>query len=279
MLPMRISETVLYITALVLCFSVSARADVRHVSVTGRAVITDEISLGQAKLAALNQARALAVEQAAGVSVRTVTLLQDSLLLGQLVETMAHGFLVEERHVTWTGSWQSSLPGHLGFPVIEVSLEVGVNVMPRTFFRDYAIEANLPKQTYRHGEAATLEVTAREDVYLLIANYTSKGKIVPVYPQRNGASNILRKGSHLSLPHEARDGWELIMQNYPGHEQDTEALIVLGLPADARTRSVSWQALFAPGSELEYAEFFSRVLTLPVEWLARKTLVYTVVRR
>lgn len=262
-----------------LAFHAPTYADLKRVSVTGRAVVTDETTLGQAKLSALNQARALAVEKAAGMSVSTVTLLQDSLLVGQLVETMAHGFLVEESQVTWSGIWQPARTGELGFPVVEVTLEGAVNVLPRAFFRSYALDASLPKQTYLHGESARLDITAREDIRVLVANYTSRGKIVPVYPHMKNQDNLVPKGKTLSLPRAGTDTWELELQNYAGHERDTEAFIVLGFPADGRTRSISWHELFEPGRELEYAAFFDRVLKLPIDWLAQKTLVYTVVRQ
>lgn len=263
----------------ILTVSPPVGAEIRSVFAAGRAVVAGEITLDQARHAALSQARTLAVEQAAGVSVSSVALLRDHLIVGELVKTFAHGFLVSETNVSWRGAWSEAEAGDLGYPVVEVTLDAQVDVRPKTFFRDFAIEASLDKTTYRDGEPARLDIAAKDDMYVLVVNYTSSGKIVPLHPYGQKNPNLLKSGVVLTLEGNDAEPWDVVLRNYAGHEQDTEAFIVLGFPADAHTRSLDWNVLFPSGKEFDYAEFFAGVLKLPVDWIAQDTVVYTVVRR
>jgi hypothetical protein len=78
---------------LLICASniTSAKDDLREVTTVGKAVISGNTTYDQAKTQALNQARALAVEQAAGVTVSNTSIIQDGLMLVDLVNTFSHG--------------------------------------------------------------------------------------------------------------------------------------------------------------------------------------------
>lgn len=254
-------------------------AEIREVHTVGRAVVDADTTLSEAKHAALSEARALAVEQAAGVSVMSTALLQDSLIVGELVKTFAHGLLVAEKEVAWTGSWSKAAATDLGFPLVEVKLTARVDVRPKTFFRNDVIAVSLDKQTYRDGELAKLTVTAAHDLYFLVANYTSKSKIMPVFPHHPRQSNFLAAGEKVELPEQDDGGWDILMRNYAGHATDTEAMIVLAFPSDEALRGIVWTELFGDTQEVEYAAFFDRVLSLPLAWLGQQTIVYTIVRR
>lgn len=271
---------VLWVFGAALCCATGpASGELRSVTTSGRSIVAGEMTLDQARIAALNQARTLAVEQAAGVSVSTAALLRDSLLVEQLVNTFSHGLLVEESRVAWKGNWTDSEKLDLGFPLIEVTLTAQVDVRPKEFFRSYALEALLDKTTYRDGEIARLSVSARESLYVVVANYTSTGKMVPLYPYRADQTNLLKAGATLDLGGDAAVPWEVVLRTYAGHEQDTEAFVVLGFPVNDRTGSLSWATIFPSGKELSYAEFFSILVGLPIEWLAHDSALYTVVRR
>lgn len=254
-------------------------AEIREVQAVGRAVVDAGTTLSEAKHAALSEARALAVEQAAGVSVMSTALLQDSLIVGELVKTFAHGLLVAEKEVVWTGSWSKAAATDLGFPLVEVKLTARVDVRPKTFFRNDVIAVSLDKHTYRDGELAKLTITAAHDLYFLVANYTSKSKIMPIFPHHPRQRNLLVAGETVELPEQDGGGWDILMRNYAGHATDTEAMIVLAFPSDEALRGIVWTDLFGDAQEVEYAEFFDRVLSLPLAWLGQQTLVYTIVRR
>lgn len=255
-------------------------AETRAVTTVGRAVVAAELTLDQAKHNALSQARALAVEQAAGVTVSSVALLQDSMIVSDLVRTFAYGFIVREKSAAWAGSWaKETKSGELGYPVVEVKLDAVVDVRPRQFFRNDLLNVSLDKTTYRDGETASVQIETRENLTILVVNYTAKSSIVPIFPYAKGQANSIAKGSVLNLPMAAADGWDIVMRNYAGHEHDAEAFIVLGFPRNAQTDGIAWEKLFVSGVEIPYATFFEQLLGLPLDWIAQQTVVYTVVRK
>lgn len=255
-------------------------ADIRQVTSVGRAVINGETTLGQAKNNALNQARIRAVEQAAGVSVSNLTLIKQSMIISNLVRTFSHGFLVEESVLEWQGGWlHEDNRNDLGFPVVNVRLTGKVEVLPTSFFRNHVLSAKLDKKTYRSGESAMINVKTNEDIFLLVANYTSKNNILPVYPNTYQKLNFIRQGTSIDIPAKRQTQFKLLVKNYAGHRKDVEAFLILGFPVDTFTQQLNWHELFEAGKEIDYSHFFERIMALPIRWIAEKTLVYTVVNQ
>lgn len=274
------SRVVLALAVGAACWHPLVHAETRAAIGVGRVAVSGETTLDQAKHEALSQARTRAVEQAAGVTVSSVAMLQDNLIVGEMVKTFAHGFIVAERATAWNGSWSNSGGKELGYPVVEVRLDALVDVKPRHFVRDDLIDAELDRQTYRDGEPAKITVQARQDMRVLVVNYTSQSSIVPVFPQSKQSDNVVLKGAHREMP-SADDPveWEIVLRSYPGHARDVEAFLVFGFPNDEHMARVAWGELFPAGQEMPYAQFFERLLSLPVQWMAQKTMVYTVVSR
>lgn len=260
--------------------SFSVIADIRQVTSVGRAVVDGETTLAQAKNNALNQARIRAVEQAAGVSVSNLTLIKQSMIISSLVRTFSHGFLVEESTLEWHGGWvgEDSRSGP-GFPVVNVKLTGKVDVLPTSFFRNHAISAKLDKKTYRSGESAVINVKANEDIFLLVVNYTSKNNILPVYPNKYQKLNFIKQGTSIDIPAKRQTQFKLLVKNYAGHRKDVEAFLILGFPVDTSMQQLNWHALFETGKEMDYPNFFEKIMALPIKWVAEKTLVYTVVNQ
>jgi len=259
-------------------FHHSLLAQTKEVFVTGQATVSDNVTLQQAKNQALNMARSLAVEQAAGVSVNSAVLLQDSLIVAELINTFSFGYLIEEEILSWTGEWTKTNDiKKLGIPIVEISLRGRVSIPEKSFYRNYVLDANLDKKTFQDGEPVTLNLSAREDLFILVINYTSDNKIIPLYPNNVRNENILAKDSTVKLPGPRSEEFTITVHNYPGHVMDTEAFIIFGFQVDNNTSQISWLDIFPVGKEIEYAHFFKKILQLPVTWIAQKTLIYNVV--
>jgi len=67
------------------------------------------------------------------------------------------------------------------------------------------------------------------------------------------------------------------VSNYADHSEDKEAFMVFGFPKTSQTQALHWEQLFNAGKEIDYAEFFNTMSQLPIQWIAEKTLVYSVV--
>jgi hypothetical protein len=247
------------------------------VTVEGRAVISGETSYEEAKSIAITRARLQAIERAAGVTISTATILKNTLMLSQLSTSWSHGWLVSERILHWTGEWaKANNPSDAPLPILSVRLNGTVKVLPKTFFRSYALDANLNKQSYHEGEAISLTIQARANIRLLVVNYTSKGTIVPVFPNDSTMFNALDAGKILRIPASNSDRYRIVARLYPNKKQDTEAFLVFGFPNDSETNSIDWINTFEPRVEDEYAVFFRKLSSLPVKWVAEKTLVYNI---
>ncbi|MEJ2179756.1 MAG: DUF4384 domain-containing protein, partial [Gammaproteobacteria bacterium] len=245
---------------LLICASniTSAKDDLREVTTVGKAVISGNTTYDQAKTQALNQARALAVEQAAGVTVSNTSIIQDGLMLVDLVNTFSHGFLVKETRKSWKGSWaEDNTADKLGFPIIEVALTGTVKVLPKTFFRNYNITANLNKKTFANGEKVQIRIKAKEDMYVVVANYTSKNNIIPIFPSPYHKNNLVKAGDTIIIPELDDSHFTLAVSNYAGHKEDVEAFLVFGFQRTSETSNMHWARIFKAGEELNYPDFFS----------------------
>jgi len=257
--------------------SFNAIAEQKTVVVFGKAVIADGKTLNQARNQALNQARSLAIEQASGVSVTSSLLMKNALVVSEFVKTLSHGFLIEETVLDWQGDWvkTTNFPD-LGLPVVVVKIAAKVETPEKTFFHNYALQAKLNKSIFRSGESAILEISNSEDMYILVVNYTSDNKIIPVFPFSEASNNFLKKDSHLILPSKQTADIDIVVSNYPRHKKDTEAFIVMGVAVNESTKNINWSDKFKPDEEISYPNYFGTLLELPISWIAEKTLVYSV---
>jgi len=259
------------------CFMSTVYAEKKHVTVNGRASISNHLTYDQAKQQALNMARSLAVEKAAGVAINSSVLIQNSLIVSELVNTVSHGFLIEEEVLSWRGEWiQSHNKKTLGIPVVEVSLRAVVSIPDKSFYRDFVLDAKLDKKSYQAGDSISMELSASEDIYVLVINYTADNKIMAVYPNEIRNENILSKNTKVILPGKYAKEFNITVHNIPGHKIDTEAFIVFGFPVDRNTANINWLQRFPVGKQIDYSHFFKKILQLPISWIAQKTLIYTV---
>ncbi|PKN18638.1 MAG: hypothetical protein CVU71_14260 [Deltaproteobacteria bacterium HGW-Deltaproteobacteria-6] len=70
--------------------------DLREVIAEGRAILGDDTTPAQAKALALNDARRIAVERAAGVMVRSSSVVYNSELISDLISAFSKGLIVKE---------------------------------------------------------------------------------------------------------------------------------------------------------------------------------------
>jgi len=276
--PVRLVRTFVLITIIFTSAMAYAKDDLREVTAVGKAVISGNTTYDQAKTQALNQARTLAVEQAAGVTVSNVSIIQDGLMLTDLVNTFSYGFLVKETSQSWKGLWADDKShNNPGFPVIEVALTGIVKVLPKSFFRNYNVSATLNKQTFANGDKVQIKVTTKEDMYVVIANYTSKNNIIPIFPSPHHKNNLVKAGSSLTIPAVEKSDFTLAVSNYAGHKEDVEAFLVFGFQSNPETNEIPWSNIFKAGEEINYPEFFNTLMGLPIHSIAQKTLVYRVI--
>ena len=114
-------------------------------------------------------------------------------------------------------------------------------------------------------------------MYVIIANYTSKSNIIPIFPSPHYKNNLVKPGYPLTIPKDHNSEFRLIVGNYDGHKEDIEAFLVFAFPKTAETDKIPWATIFNAGAEIHYPEYFKTLLDLPIQSIAQQTLVYRVV--
>ena len=244
--------------------------------ITGQISLSADMSLAKAQQLALNEARAKAIERAGGVAVTSGALIRDSLMAGSFVETLSHGYIIEETVLGWEGKWHPSPASESPpIPTLKVRLRATVEIPPRGFLRHHVLKARLEKPVYTTGDTTRFHISADDDMHILIANYTINDEIVPIYPNPFVTDNLLQKGTSVSIPGD-NAGYEFQLAAAAGHQRHTEAFMVFGIPADATQPPPAWTTLFPPGQPLSYADYHRRLAKLPISWIAERILVYDV---
>ena len=271
------STLYLIIGLLVLFIPFYAFSATKTVLSTGSALITEKVTYEQAVMFAINQARVDAIEKAGVISVNNSTLILNNSTVADYIKSFSSGFIVSEEIVNWTQSWSPSIKrDRPPYPQLNVSIRSSVNIPDKHFIRHHIIDAKLNRSNFRNGENAIFTVMPHSNLYLLIVNYTSKGTIMPIFPNRYARNNYLKKNIGFTYPPANNSKVSIEINTYNYNDNDTEAFLLFALPIDPQTRHINWLALFPPAKEISYADFHSKLLDLPLEWLAEKILVYTV---
>lgn len=239
----------------------------------GQAVIDGEDSFDQARYKALNQARAIAVEKAAGISISSFSILDKNLIVADYIKTFSRGFIVEEKVLSWDQGWlKSSLEDQPDFPIIKVQIRASVLVPDESFFKKDILKVKLSKSRYRNGDQAHIHVESTQAVRVLLANYTGKGQMVHLYPNPYYPSRVVDAEHSLDIP--GGMGINIELSGVPEQEQATEAFIVIALP-EAETAAVDWTQ-FKANEAVSYSDYMSRVMKLPISWLSEEIKTYSI---
>lgn len=222
-----------------------------HVETIGRCAI-ENFTPRQAQRVALRQARALAVEKAAGVKITAATLVTNGSLVGDFIKSFSSGYIVDE-DVTWLPATQyqkdASRP-----PIFEYSLKLSatVKIIPskRTFM---GLTATLNQKNFRaNKEKMEITVSTRKACRIAIFNIMANDTVAMLYPCDECPCMLAAHQKNI-FPAENTD--ELLVAPLPGNSSDTEAILVAALPADI---SVGWGDVFLPDEQLPLSEFFAR---------------------
>ena len=212
-----------------------------------------EMSAEQSQLTALQRARAAAIEQAAGVSVSSSTLVTNYVVAADFIKTYARGFIVSEK-VTWLlGQYQKD-SSHAPIPEYRVRIVADVYVPPEKAL-SLGLKAKLNSAVFRNGEKAKISVKVGRDAWLAIFNIMADDRVSLIFPNIHEQNNVITAGKEFIFP--AKDARvELEMQTLPGHQKDAEAFFVV---AWDRSRDIRIRKMFPETEPLSLSEFFRRL--------------------
>lgn len=241
------------VAAMCLIVGSSAHAEEQHVTTSGSCAIAG-MTAEEAQGLALRRARSAAVEQAAGVSVTSSTLVTDGHLAGDFIKSFSQGYIVRES-VSWepVGQYQ---PDPSKPPIIEYRVKLDATVeVPDTARPNLGLSAELNQHIYRaHKDKLVFTIRAAAPARVAVFNITADDQVVMLYPEARQPVLNVGNGRALTLP-DLEVGGDLLVSTLPGHKRDTEALLVAALPADA---DFKWASSFIEGQPMALTTFFKR---------------------
>jgi hypothetical protein len=212
------------------------------------------MSAEQSQLTALQRARATAIEQAAGVSITSATLVTNYTVAADFIKTYSRGFIVAEK-VTWLplGQYQKnkSTPP---IPEYHVKIEADVYI-PSRKEKAIGLKANLNNVVFRAGEKAKVTIRTKSTAKIALFNIMADDTVALLFPNTYEPDNNIAAGKDFVFP--AKDAKvEIEMQTLPGHKKDAEAIFVIAWDAG---REIDIMQQFVPGESIPTSVFFSKL--------------------
>ena len=177
------------------------RAELGNVWVTVEGVIpfTDDMTISDARQRAKNEARRKAVEQAVGVFIKGSTIVYNSVLAEDLVQSVVRGLILEEK-VLAEGLRDITIgPGEKGV-FYTTTLKARVRPTSGAHRGTLAVQASLNKQRFSNNEEMEIQVIVPEPAYVYIFNVGGDDSVTVLFPNQVTPANRVMGQHPLQFP-------------------------------------------------------------------------------
>ena len=233
--------------------SIKSGETIKDVQAEGACAIVG-ISAEQSQLTALQRARAAAIEQAAGVSVSSGTLVTNYVVAADFIKTYAKGFIVAEK-VSWLplGQYQKDVSTA---PIPEYRVRIIADVyIPEKKAKPLGLRARLNNTVFRAGEKAVVTLKTAKESHIAIFNIMADDRVSLLFPNQHEQGNYLAAEKEFIFP--ARGAKvDLEMQTLPGHRKDAEAIFVIAWDSG---QEIEIMKMFTPLEPVPFGDFFKRL--------------------
>jgi hypothetical protein len=229
---------------------------VKNIEAEGACAIVG-MSAEQSQLIALQRARAAAIEQAAGISVTSGTLVTNFTVAADFIKTYARGFIIRERAV-WLPLGQYQKDESVA-PIPEYRIRITADVyVPKKTKTSVGLKAKLNNSVFRSGEKAFFTLKAARRAGFAIFNIMADDRVALIYPNIHETGNLLDPAREMTFP--AKDAKiELEVQNLRGHKRDSEAYLIIAWESAATIRILD---IFPEAEPMSVPDFFTRLMTI-----------------
>jgi hypothetical protein len=206
------------------------------VEAEGQVTLGDDSTIGQAKAAALNNARRAALEKATGVEVRGSSVVYNYQLINDLVVTASKGFIVRERII------ENKCKSQEEHFYCTARIEAAVKPLHVERRGDFAVtkavvhrvdsDASKHAPVFQNKDEIQIRVMANQDSYLSIFSVDQYGNVARLYPNEfAGYEVLLPAGKELSLPDalQRQSGLKLRVSTPKGVKKSVESVLVVAL--------------------------------------------------
>ena len=173
------------------------------VTAEGVVLLSDDTTIGEAKARARDEARRKAIEQAVGIFVKAQTVVYNTQVAEDLVQSLVRGVVVEERVLDEGASY---LTTDSGSNILQYLTKIRAKVLPiRVEHRgDFAVKAALNKNVFQDGEEMQITAIPTRDAYLHIFCVGQDDAVTVLYPNRFAADGFVAAEKELVFPDEAQ---------------------------------------------------------------------------
>jgi hypothetical protein len=225
----------------------------RDVQAEGACAIVG-MSAEQSQLLALQRARASVIEQAAGVSVSSSTIVTNYVVAVDYIKTYAKGFIISEKAI-WLplGQYQKD---QTTAPIPEYRVKIIADVyIPVKKTKPLGLKAKLNTTIFRSGEKASVTVSVVRESRLAIFNIMANDRVAMLFPNLHETDNLIMPKHERLYP--ARDSKvDIEIHALPGHEKDAEAIFVVAVESSQNT---DFMDLFAEAEPMGFGDFFKKL--------------------
>jgi len=215
--------------------ALATHEELKVVEAEGEVFLGDDSTVGQAKAAALNNARRAALEKATGVEVRGSSVVYNFQLINDLVLTATKGVIVKEKIIENTCK---SKDEHL---FCTAKIEAGVMPLHVERRGDFAVtkavvhrvgsDAAKLSPVFQSKDEIQIRATTNQDAYLSIFSVDQYGNLTKLYPNDYCGYEILPGGKELALPdtQQRQAGLKFRVATPKGVKRAVESVLVVAL--------------------------------------------------
>jgi len=213
--------------------AMAAQDEPVRVEAEGTILLGDDSTIGQAKAAALNNARRAALEKATGVEVRGTSTVYNYQLINDLVLTATRGIIVKE-HVfkssCTTKDEQVSCSAKIEAWVKPLHTERRGNFAVKKAFvhRIDKVEA-AASPVFQNNDEIIIRAAANQDAWLSLFSVDQFGAISKLYPNEYVKQEQLPAGKELVFPDEScrQGGLKIRVRTPRGKAKAVESVLII----------------------------------------------------
>ncbi len=230
---MRMVLTVFLLASALASPALATQQEPVRVEAEGTIVLGDDSTIGQAKAAALNNARRSALERATGVEVRGSSTVYNFQLINDLVQTATRGIIVKEKVLVnrcMTEGEQLSCTARVEAWVQPLQRERRGNFAVRkaAVMRVGRTDA-AASPVFQSGDELVIRASANQDAWLHLFSVNENGGLGKLYP--NDYVKVERLPAHRELlfPDDAcrQGGLKIVVRTPKGKKKAIESVLVI----------------------------------------------------
>lgn len=254
---------------LLLAARAAAEPSARTVEVWGEAVVGAEMTERQTRRAAVDDARAKALEVACGIEVRSAGLYVTGLERAHYLQSLAAGYVVGEEVLEWRADLLQERPA--APPILRYRVRVRATVAHLSGqAAAHLTRAELNRGSFQAGEHAELSLATDRTAWVYVFHLSEDDQATLLLPNPGQRTNRIEPGGSLRFP-SRESGTALEVLNERGEEETREAFLVL-----AFGDRVPLEEHLRPGQAYPLSELYRRLLQCSAEGAHARILPYSV---